>query len=893
MSSPAAAPFAPADHATLLRRLAEGPAGPAARQYLKEAQAWLDGRFRAGEPARDLVHDRAALVDTVLGAAWARCSLAGRDDIALVAVGGYGRGELQPGSDVDILVLLDDRAGEAHREAISAFITFLWDTGLEIGSSVRTLADCVEQARADITIATNIMEARTLAGPDSLRLAMQERSGPAHLWPSAAFFRAKWDEQIARHRKHNNTQYNLEPDLKNAPGGLRDLQMIGWVAKRHFRVDTLHELVQLGFLTEAEHATLLECQDTLWQIRYALHMITGRGENRLLFDLQRSVADLLGYRDSSANLAVEQLMKRYYRTALDISQLNEMLLQHFDEAILRSGHDDVIRPLNARFQLRNDYLEVTGDKVFERYPPALLEAFVLLGQSPDIKGMRAATIRLIRQNVHRIDDEFRRDIRCTTLFMELMRAPEQLFTPLRAMKMYGVLGAYLPAFGQIIGMMQYDLFHIYTVDAHTLLVVKNMRRFRYPEVREQFPLVWDVYQTLPKPELLYMAGLFHDIAKGRGGDHSEIGENEARDFCLAHHLGRWDANLVAWLVRNHLFMSVTAQKKDVSDPDVILEFARRVGDQTRLDYLYCLTVADINATNPNLWNGWRATLLRQLYTETKRVLRRGTATRVDRLEWIEETRAAALEQLRTDGVDPARAQALWQELGDEYFLRETADEVAWHTRAILEHPADGGPLVLLRNTGNHAGEGATQIFVYTRDMPNLFAASVAGLSQLQLNILDARIITSERGFSLDTYAVLEEDGTRIEAGSPRMEQVRRRLTAILADPLHFPTVVQHKPSRQHRAFRFPTRVTISNDLAGHTVIDLISLDRPGLLAMVGRTFMEYNLLLANARIATLGERVEDVFFVTDAKGAPLADAELCASLARTLRERLDNVDAAA
>ncbi|MFZ5722567.1 MAG: [protein-PII] uridylyltransferase [Pseudomonadota bacterium] len=883
------APFAPLSVEALLGLCMSGPPGPAMRTYLKDAQLWLNEGFRAGAPVRDLVRGRSDLVDTVLVAAWVHFGLADHNNVALVATGGYGRGELHPGSDVDILVLLADGAGSAHKAETTAFITFLWDIGLEIGSSVRTVDECVEQARADITIATNLMEARALAGNDELFAAMQHRTGPDFVWPSREFFRAKHDEQIARWRKHNNTEYNLEPDLKNAPGGLRDIQTVGWVAKRHFGAKTLHELVTLGFLTEEEHRALADSQDTLWLIRYALHMITGRGENRLLFDHQRNVAALLDYRDSKANLAVEQLMKRYYRTALVVSQLNEMLLQHLDEAILHAGQQDVITPLNARFQLRNDYLEVTHDKVFERTPPALIEAFVLMGSSPDIKGMRASTIRLIKQNLHRIDDGFRNDLRAITLFMELIRSEHQLYSPLLEMKRYGVLGAYLPGFGQVVGMMQYDLFHIYTVDYHTLQVIKNMRRFRYPEVREKFPLVCDVYQRLPKPELLYLSGLFHDIAKGRGGDHSEIGENEARDFCLHHRLGKWDANLVAWLVRNHLLMSVTAQKKDVSDPDVIMEFARTVGDQIHLDYLYCLTVADINATNPNLWNGWRATLLRQLYTETKRALRRGLETRLDRQSWIDETKSGALALLRQNGVED-NVQKLWQGLGDDYFLRASADEVAWHTEAILAHPADGGPLVLVRNTHEHAFEGATQIFVYTRDMPNLFAASVASLSTMHLNILDAKIITSPQGFSLDTYIVLDENGEHIGDNGPRMLDIRRRLTEALRDPTAFPALVQRKMPRQYRHFKVPTEVAISNDRNGRTVIEVITLDRPGLLARIGRIFMEFRLLLQNARIATLGERVEDVFFVTGSDGQPLTDIELRERLQQTLRDRLDSDD---
>ncbi len=892
---PQPAPFQPLSVERLLEHCRTAAPGPAMRHYLKDAQLWLNESFRTGAPIRDLVRSRSDLIDAVLTAAWMRFGLAGHDDLALVATGGYGRRELLPGSDVDILVLLNDPPATRHAAAshplkndIAAFITCLWDIGLEIGSSVRTLEECVEQAKADITIATNLMEARALAGNADLVAEMQRRTGPDFVWPSREFFRAKYDEQIARHRKHNNTEYNLEPDLKNAPGGLRDIQTVAWVAKRHYRVKSIRELLTHGFITEDEYQRLIAARDTLWQIRYALHMISGRGENRLLFDYQRQAATVLDYRDSKANLAVEQLMKRYYRTALTVSQLNEMLLQHLDEAILHAGEQDTVTPINARFQLRNDYLEVTNDKVFERTPPALIEAFVLMGSSPAIKGMRASTIRLIQQNLFRIDDNFRNDLRAITLFMEMMHSEHQLFTPLRAMTRYGVLSAYLPSFGQVVGMMQYDLFHIYTVDFHTLQVIKNMRRLRYPETRDKFPVVSEVYHRLPKPELLYLGGLFHDIAKGRGGDHSEIGENEARDFCLHHRLGKWDANLVAWLVKNHLTMSMTAQKKDVSDPDVIMEFAQQVGDQTHLDYLYCLTVADINATNPNLWNGWRATLLRQLYTETSRALRRGLETHIDRQVLIDERREQALALLMRAGESEESVRQLWAGLGDDYFLRETADEIAWHTEAILAHPMDGGPLVLVRNTTEQDHEGATQIFVYTRDMPNLFAASVTCLSTLQLNIVDAMIITSPQGFSLDTYVVLDENGAAMGNDIPRMDHIRRTLTDALRDPTRFPSLVQRKLPRQYRHFKVPTEVVIHQDRYGRTLIEVATLDRPGLLARIGRIFMDFKLLLQNARIVTLGERVEDVFFVTDHTGKPLVDPDLCTQLHDTLRRRLDS-----
>ncbi|MEK6787589.1 MAG: [protein-PII] uridylyltransferase [Pseudomonadota bacterium] len=861
---------------------------PSDKASLKAAQAELIERFKEGRDIRLLVREWADAIDEVLRHAWVNLGLDQYADLALLAVGGYGRAELHPASDVDVLILHDGAdLPTGAEEAVSQFITHLWDLGLDIGSSVRSLSDCVRLATEDITIATNIMESRTLVGDERLRRDMQRLTGPDRLWPGKAFFIAKRDEQIARHAKHNNTEYNLEPDLKNAPGGLRDIQTIGWVAKRHFGADTLRDLVAHGFITEAEFGELDDCQCVLWRIRFALFIVSGRSDTRVLFDYQRRMAELFGYSDSHANRGVEQLMQDYYRAAMRISMLNEMLLRYFDEAILGEDENAIVVALNSRFQLRNGIIEVTAEDVFRRYPSALLEIFVLLGEHPEVTEVRASTIRLIMQHAVLIDDCFRSDIRNKSLFMELLRCRTALFSSLRRMKRYGILGRYIPAFGAIIGKMQYDLFHIYTVDAHTLLVLKNMRRFRYPEVEDRFPVVAKVAKNLPKIELLYIAGLFHDIAKGRGGDHSELGAVDAHDFCIEHGLGKWDANLVAWLTQQHLVMSVTAQKKDVSDPDVINEFAKKVGDIVHLDYLYALTVADICATNPTLWNSWRASLLRQLYTQTKRALRRGLVNPIDKQEWIIENRASALELLEDEQIGSSQAEGVWDSLGDDYFLRESAKDIAWHTTALLRHGPDAGPLVLVRENHSEPYDGATQIFVYTRDLPNLFAATVAALDQLHLTVMDARIITSNNGFSLDTYIVLDENGDRI-ADSSRLAHIGNELRQSLARPDQFPVLVQRRLPRQLKHFDVRTQVNLSNDLVHQrTVVEVITLDRPGLLARVGRIFMEHGVNLQNARIATLGERAEDVFFLTDAAQQPLSDPELCERLCAALREQLD------
>jgi [protein-PII] uridylyltransferase len=856
------------------------------KKAIARGHAVLDERFRAGREIRREIEDRAWLVDQILHEAWKRQNWDEHADIALLAVGGYGRGELHPHSDIDLLILLADDNHEAFREPIECFLTLLWDIGLEVGQSVRSVRECAEEARADLTVITNLMESRTLEGPERLRQAMLEVTSPAHMWPSEQFFRAKRTEQRNRHAKYNDTEYNLEPNVKGSPGGLRDIQTILWVARRHFGTLKLHAMVAQGFLLENEFAILSEAQEFLWKVRYALHMLAGRAEDRLLLDHQNAIARMLGFEDEDSKRGIERFMKQYYRVVMGVAELSDLINQHFEEVINPSA-DEQVEPLNSRFQLRDGYIEVIHAQVFTRTPFALMEIFVLLAQHPEIKGVRADTIRLLRDHRHLIDDDFRKDIRNTSLFIELFKSREGIHRNLRRMNRYGILGRYLPEFGDIVGQMQHDLFHIYTVDAHTLNVIKHLRKLGKPGVAEKYPLASQLIERLPKPELIYLAGLYHDIGKGRGGDHSELGAVDAEAFCVRHQLPKWDTRLIVWLVRNHLVMSTTAQRKDLSDPQVINDFAKLVGDQTRLDYLYVLTVADINATNPSLWNTWRATLLRQLHSETSRALRRGLENPLDREELIRQTQNAALEVLVAAGTDADDAELLWSQLGDQYFLRHTPADIAWHTAAILAHPADDGPLVLIRETAQREFEGGTQIFIYATDQHDFFAVTVAAMSQLNLNIHDARVITSTSQFTLDTYVVLEADGSPIGDNPARVDEIRHGLIDALKNPDDYPTIIQRRVPRQLKHFDFAPQVTIHNDTQRPvTVIELVAPDRPGLLARVGLIFLEFDLSLQNAKIATLGERVEDVFFVTDANNQPLSDPELCARLQQEIVAQL-------
>ncbi|MCC5795280.1 MAG: [protein-PII] uridylyltransferase, partial [Chromatiales bacterium] len=643
-------------------------------------------------------------------------------------------------------------------------------------------------------------------------------------------------------------------------------------------------LAEHGLISGAELRQLLQGREFLWLVRLGLHLLTGRREDRLLFDHQSRLAALFGYRDASYMLAVEQLMQRYYRTVMDLSLLNEMLLQRFQEAILVSP-DAPPEPIDERFEVRNGFLQVTHDEVFEDDPSALLAVFLVLQQHAGIKGVGAGTIALIRRSLHLVDDAFRQDPRNHALFLQILRAPEGVTHELRRMNRYGVLGRYVPAFGRVVGRMQYDLFHTYTVDEHTLFVVSNLRRFALSRFDHEFPRCSEIMQGLPVPEVAYVAGLFHDIAKGRGGDHSEMGAVDAEAFCLEHGMSRYEARLVAWLVRHHLLLSLTAQKRDISDPAVISEFAGIVGDEEHLDYLYVLTIADVRATNPKLWNSWRAQLFDELYGLAKLALRRGLENPVDKDELIAERRDAAMATLEAGGLEPDAVEALWAGMGEEYFLRCRPEEIAWHTR-LLCHPARD-PRAALVGVQEEARSGGSGVVIYTPREQDSFATATAVLDELGLNIADARILRLDNGFSLATYIVLEQTGGQVDDAS-RREQIRRRLTQRLTSATNTPLRVSRRPPRQVRMFTTPTRVVFGDDPVNHrTVIELTAGDRPGLLCRVGQVLQRHGVWIEAAKIMTVGERAEDVFYVTDDQGRPLG-APLCTTLAGELREALDS-----
>ncbi|MDP3878635.1 MAG: [protein-PII] uridylyltransferase [Methylobacter sp.] len=857
------------------------------KQLLRQKDTELREKFNPHKSVAKLLKEKSDFIDEILTCCWQHYLGEHAGQLALCAVGGYGRKELFPYSDIDLVVLLDSEDTRPYQDELSNFFTFLWDIGLKLGQSVRSVKQCVEAAVADQTIMTSLMESRLITGSTTLRKALKQRISPDKIWPSDQFFAAKMEEQRQRYAKFHDTAYNLEPNIKEGPGGLRDRQVISWVFKRHYNASSIKELIKYSFLPESEYLELVAALEVLWRIRYALHLLTNRCEDRLIFDYQRDLAQQFGFstEHQQYNQDVEQFMQFYFKTVLGLERLNEMLLQLFNERFVAG--EDVYKtlPLNDKFVVINGYLEASDETIFERHPLTLLEIFLILEQNSSIKGVRATTIRLIRKNLHLIDDDFRHNKAANRLFIEALRQPRGITDQLRRMNRYGVLAAYIPCFANIVARMQYDLFHIYTVDEHTLFVIRNLRRFALEKHFDELPFCNDIFLLIAKPELLYLAALFHDIAKGRNGDHSVIGEDIAREFCLQHELSAHDTNLVCWLVRNHLVMSMTAQRKDISDPDVIHQFAQSVGSLEYLNYLYLLTVADIRATNPELWNAWKDALLKELYSVTYRTLHRGLQNPVTLAERLLANKKEAKDELLKLGILEPVILNSWQHTGDDYFLRYSADEIAWHTIAIASSKEDELPLVLLRP---QTQRGSAEVFVYTKNEEAIFSLSTATLDQLGLTILDARIMTTTDDYVLNSFLVLEQSGEPIN----ELFREVHICTALRNNLLHREVKKHkniHRQSRQAKHFPIPTSVQFHADpLNRHTIIELITTDHAGLLSKIGRAFVQQNIHLHSAKISTIGSRAEDMFYITDNQSQPITDPVRQEQIREEILHRLDS-----
>lgn len=858
------------------------------KQQLDDFQQWSVDQFKQQVDIDDLVHLRSAFIDKLLERLWRYYqipeqapSLFKKNRIALIAVGGYGRSELHPLSDIDILILSDQALSKELENQIGHLVRLLWDLHLDIGHSVRTLKTCLQEAKNDITIMTNLIESRLIVGSQSLSDELSAQIFSDKIWPSAAFYRAKVAEQKERHKQYHSTTYNLEPDLKNSPGGLRDMQIIQWIAIRHYGDQFLQKVANFDYLTPEDIEEFKTCRKFLWRMRFALHSVINRYDNRLLFDRQLSIANLLGYK-GEGNTPVEKMMHDYYRVAHNITELNQMLLQLFDESILAQHANNKPYDIDEYFQVRENLIDVKNDNIFNDDPVMIMQLFYTMLLNPQVTGLYSNTIRQLRSARRHLTSLLCEEAKARALFMQIIKHPDAIKKAILPMHQYGILTVYIPGWKHIAGMMQFDLFHAYTVDEHTIRLLLELDSFKTQAGQLKHPNSSAVLAKLSKPELLIITGLFHDIGKGHHGDHSEIGAKLVEKFCHLHQLEAKDTDLIIWLVRYHLLMSVTAQNRDLQDPDVIRAFVQLVKSKRRLQYLLCLTVADVCATNETLWNSWKQSLLRELYLTAKRSFDTGIHQIPQQRSIARQHKQDALTMLLGQHFSEPAINDLWQDYRVDYFLRYSTEQIVWHAQILLNHDLNQ-TLVSINPAPYHGG---TEIIIYSPDRPYLFATACNTLSQLNLNIHDALIITNKKGFALDTFIVLEPNGQTVQKN--RHQDIITALEKALQQPVY--KGVRIKPPKQRlRSFSIPTQVNfLSAFNDSQTYMELIALDKPGLLACVGEVFANLDLSLSSAKIATIGEHIEDLFILTDKHNKALDD-KTCHDLRESIINAIDSI----
>ena len=841
------------------------------RKALAQGRAALKAAFGDRPDATKALQRQCALVDEVLASIWSETGQSGA--LALIAVGGYGRGLLYPYSDVDVLILLPDEVGDSVRASVEALVGVLWDIGLEIGHSVRTIAECQDEARRDVTVQTTLLESRLIAG--NRKQYTRFASAMLKDLDVAYFVEAKLIEQQQRHTRFNDTAYNLEPNVKESPGGLRDLQNILWISRAAGLGHSWPELMRQKILTREEARQLRRHEATLGVLRVRLHCLTNRREDRLLFDFQAALAKEYGLADTPARRASEQLMQQFYTTAKAVQLLSTIVLHNLRRRIFAVSAA-LPRDLNDRFRIDAELLEASHG-LFQRQPAAIFEAFLLLQDHPELKGFAVPTMRALWHARDHIDAAFRRSPENRARFMEILRRPTGITHSLRRMNQYGVLGRYIPAFGRIVGRMQHDLFHVYTVDEHILMVVRNLRRFAVPEMAHEYPLCSRLIAEFERIEVLYLAGLFHDIAKGRGGDHSKLGMADAARFCRAHGLSKEDTELVTWLVEQHLMMSATAQKQDLSDADVIRAFADKAGNDRRLVALYLLTVADIRGTSPKVWNAWKAKLLEDLFRSARRLLNPGTVPADNTLQARQER---ALVKLRAYAIPEDAPRKFWDKLDDSYFLRHDEQDIVWHTR-LLNYRVDA-PVPIVKARLSPIGEGL-QVMIYAPDEKSLFARICGFFQSISFSIVEAKIYTTRHGYALDSFQVMDPSHATAHYRD-LISYVEHELETQLRAHGELPPPSKGRLSRQVKYVPITPEVHIRPDEKGaYYYLNVVAGDRPGLLYRIARVLDDHGINLYTAKINTLGERAEDTFLVS---GDALRDTKKVVRLETELMREL-------
>ena len=801
------------------------------------------------------LNQRSENTDKLIREAFKQTDLASINDFGIFSVGGYGRGELHPYSDIDLLLLSKTGLSKEEQKKIEKFISLLWDLGLEIGHSVRTLKQAKKQAREDVYTMTNMLEFRKIAGTDELHRMYLSIIDTKNLWRNKSFIQKKVQEQIDRHQSFNNTSYNLEPDIKSSPGGLRDIHTIDWLIKNSAR--NMSESDKLtGALTTEERKELNKAKYWLWVIRYLTHLEANREEDRLLFEHQIPVAMKLFPSAKSSNQAAEKLMHRYYRSSLSISEINSTFIQSIRENYELTKFSRK-KKLDSNFFIKNNLIHLYEMEGFKRNPSLLLDLFIKLSENPDVKGIGSQTLRALKRDRDLINSDFRSKKQNILLFLKLLKSKRLLVTQLEKMKDLGILGRYLPEFGRITGQMQYDLFHIYTVDAHTLEVLRNMRWMTLGKSEEKFPLAAKIINKLPKLEILYIAGLYHDIGKGRGSDHSNLGKVIVRNFCKKHLFTKEDTKLIEWLVENHLLMSVTSQKKDLTDNSVVKEFAEKVGNVETLNYLYCLTVADVSATNPNLWNSWNASLLRQLYDRTKLYFRDSILLNNS----IDEQKSKALKLIKK--YKSSEIENLWDRFYPDYFEGSDHFDLSQHAEIILSSKQETIVEMIEQDK-----QSLSSIFIHTKDRANLFATIVGILDSENINFIDAKLYGMKNGFCTDLITISDQ-GNKVDLESTKAKVLIDKLNLALNEKVLKPKIVKKRLPRHLKHFQTTTEISFNHDMSNRwTNLEIKTADRPGLLASICQVFLKHGALIKKARIATYGEKAEDRFSITSKQDTP-------------------------